>query len=139
MTIETTTCERDLGVTVSSSGKSAEHIKSVVSKANRILRMCIKTFTKFTPPIAKIIYPTFIGPHLEFAMPAWEPHLKGEIDSLERVPRRATKRVYVFKNLDYQVRLQQLGLSSLSGRRIRGDLVQMYKIQILLYSFVLHG
>jgi hypothetical protein len=90
-------------------------------------RIC-KTFTKFTSPIANIIYPTFFRPHLEFAMRVGI-HTKGEIHWLERVQRRATKRVYGLRYLDYQVRLQHFGLSSLSERRIRDDLIQMHKIQ----------
>jgi len=39
------------------------------------------------------------------------------------------KRVYGFKNLEYQERLNHLGLTKLVDRRIRGDLIQMYKIQ----------
>ena len=67
-------------------------------------------------------------PHLEFAIPVWNPYIKKDIDVLEKVQRRATKRINGFKDIDYLSRLEKLDLSTLSIRRIRGDLIQMYKI-----------
>ena len=42
--------------------------------------------------------------------------------------RRATKIICLNKKLDYQSRLQKLELTTLEERRIRGDLIQQYKI-----------
>ena len=47
---------------------------------------------------------------------------------LEQVQRRATKLVPRIRNWGYEDRLAVLGLTSLHERRVRGDLIQMFKL-----------
>ena len=123
-----TTAERDLGVVVANNGKWEYHVSSIVSRANRMLGLFLNTFENYTPRIAKVIYPTFIRPHLEFAVDAWNPHLKQDINSIESVQRRATRAVRGLKRLPYETRLAKMGITRLDLRRKRGDLIQLYKI-----------
>ena len=46
---------------------------------------------------------------------------------IERVQERATKLLKGLKNRDYEERLHMLNLTKLSIRRMRGDLIQIYK------------
>ena len=46
---------------------------------------------------------------------------------LEKVQERASKIPLVLRDLPYEERLKVWGISSLRERRIRGDLIQMYK------------
>ena len=62
-----TECERDLGVLVSSDGTWHEQVITAASKANRVLGLMKNIFSSWSDEIAKIIYPTFVRPHLEFA------------------------------------------------------------------------
>ena len=50
-----------------------------------------------------------------------------DIDALEKVQIRATKLVDGLSNLTYAERLDKLDLPTLAYRRLRGDLIEMYK------------
>ena len=54
--------------------------------------------------------------------------LKRQSTAVERVQRRATKLIKECKNMPYEQRLQYLNLHSLKGRRLRGDLIEAFKI-----------
>ena len=58
----------------------------------------------------------------------WSPHLVKDIQVLESVQRTATKMVSKLKKLPYESRLHRLGLTTLERRRIRGDLIETFKI-----------
>jgi ribonuclease P/MRP protein subunit RPP40 len=65
--LEKTESERDLGIIISSNGKTSEQVRTAVSKATRILGLMRKTFRFFNKELYKLLYPTFIRPHLEFS------------------------------------------------------------------------
>ena len=58
----------------------------------------------------------------------WSPHLVKHIVVLENVQKQATKLIPGLKDLSFQERLKKMDLSTLSYRRIRGDLIVTYKI-----------
>jgi ribonucleases P/MRP protein subunit RPP40 len=47
---------------------------------------------------------------------------------IEQVKQRATKLMPAIRNLSYENRLRKLELTTLKDRRLRGDLIQMFKI-----------
>ena len=51
-----------------------------------------------------------------------------DIESLEKVQMRATKLVSNLKKLPYQTRLKELKLPTLAHRRLRGDVIQTFKL-----------
>ena len=78
----------------------------------------------------KKLYTTYVRPHLEFAIPVWNPYHMGHIDILERVQHRDTKIAQNIKNQSYEARRKQGNIMNLNKRRIRGgDLIQKYKIK----------
>ena len=108
--------------------KWSKQVSISASRANRILGQVLNGFNNHSVEIIGKMYTSLIRPHLEYAVQVWNPYLKKDIDILEKVQRRATRNINGFKGLEYSERLQRLGLTTLSTRRKRGDLIQMYKI-----------
>ena len=69
-----------------------------------------------------------VRPHLEYGNVIWCPRLKRQSIEIEKVQRRATKLIPEICDLSYEDRLKYLRLPSLKTRRIRGDLIQTFKI-----------
>ena len=76
----------------------------------------------------KMIIVTMIRPRLEYAAVVWSPNLKKDINKLERIQRDATKMIPSLRDLPYEERLLRLDLMSLEQRRIRGDLIAMFRL-----------
>mgnify|MGYP003402868569 FL=1 len=93
-----------------------------------VLGMIRRTFPFVDVDGFKLLYNVYIRPHLEFCVQAWSPYFKKDIDCMEKVQHRATKMVYGFGNLKYEERLERLNLFSLQYRRMRGDMIETYKI-----------
>ena len=51
-----------------------------------------------------------------------------DIDKLERLQRRATKMILELRDLSYESRLLQCGLTTLETRKLRGDQIEVFKI-----------
>ena len=71
---------------------------------------------------------------MEYAIAAWHPYKKKDIDIIEKVQRRATKIVPSLKHLTYAERLKELNIPTLSYRRIRGDMIETFKIMTGKYD-----
>jgi ribonuclease P/MRP protein subunit RPP40 len=87
-----------------------------------------RSFEHLTPNIFVTIYKTIIRPHLEYANVIWRPYFRKDINNMEKVQRRATKCVPILSDLSYEERLKILKLPTLEYRRLRGDMIQTYKL-----------
>ena len=72
----------------------------------------------------------YVLPLLEYNSIVWSPQGKQDIECIERVQRRYTKRLPGLKTYSYESRLQRLSLTTLELRRlyIHIDLIWCYKI-----------
>ena len=126
--LQPTTEQKDLGVWTTPSMNFSVHCQKAGSKANQALGMIKRNFKYMSNSSLMILYKTFVRPHLEYCAPIWNPHYCKDIDTLEKVQRRATKLVPSISTLSYEFRLNQLQLHSLYCRRQRSDLIEVYKI-----------
>jgi len=74
------------------------------------------------------------------------PYKKGDIVEIEKVQKRATKLIISLITLPNKERLRKLKLPTLKYRRLRGDMIEVFKIINNMYStvspllpFVLHS
>lgn len=56
------------------------------------------------------------------------PTPNGGFDMLERIQRRASKLIFEVRDLLNEERLRVLGLITLKERKVRGDMIKVYKL-----------
>ena len=124
----TTVNEKDLGVTISADMKVSEQCGIAASKGNQILGLIRRNITYKGKKLIIPLYKAIVRPHLEYCIQAWRPYRKKDIDTLERIQRRATKMIPELRDLSYEERLKECGLTTLETRRLRGDQIEVFKI-----------
>ena len=126
--IKACTEEKDLGVTFDSNLLFDRHIVNCVNKANGMIGIIKRTFSYLDKETFLMLYKAIVRPHLEYGNIIWAPLFKRQSAAVERVQRRATKILKECKDMSYGERLRFLNLHSLKGRRVRGDLIETFKI-----------
>jgi len=121
-----TVVEKDLGVFVSSDLNWDKQVSQVCSSADFWFKMISKCFVFKTKDLIRQLYTTLIRPKLEYANVIWYPSSKKHVLMLEKVQRRCTK-IGPLRGLPYTKRLEELCLTTLEVRRIRGDLISMFR------------
>jgi len=129
-TSKITTCdeEKDLGVVFDRNLSFDTHIQNSINKANKMIGLIKRTFTYLDRDTFLKLYKALVRPHVEYGNVIWHPHLKRQSIAVERVQRRATKLLKECHEMSYSERLLYLNLHSLKGRRLRGDLIEAYKL-----------
>ena len=74
------------------------------------------------------MFKSLVRSQLEYANSVWCPFKVGLIENIEKVQRRATKLVGTCRGLSYEDRLKFLKLPTLKCRRMRDDMIHVYKI-----------
>ena len=64
------------------------------------------------------LYSAVARPHQEYRIQTWSPQYRRDMDLLERIQRKATKRMHGMEHLSYEDKLRELGLFSLEKRRL---------------------
>ena len=72
------------------------------------------------------MYKAIVRPLLEYCLQAWRPYRKKDIDTLERIQRRASKIIPELRDLSSAERLTECGLTTLEMRRLRGDQIEVF-------------
>ena len=123
--------EKDLGVVVDDKLRFSRHNAAAAACANRKLGLLKHTFKYWTEESLATLFKVFVRPHLEYCIQACTPTLRRDIETLEKVQRRAIKLVPSLRNLPYEDRLRRLNLPTLEERRRRGNLIETFNFKIL--------
>lgn len=126
--LDVCTEEKDLGVTFDRLLNFDLHVNKAIFKGNQMIGLIRRTFTYLTRDTFLKLYKALVRPHLEYGNTVWHPQFIRQSAAIERVQRRATKLLDECADMSYPERLRYLNLHSLKGRRIRGDLIEIYKI-----------
>jgi len=119
---------KDLGVGFDTKLTFLDHMNEKVKKAYSILGIIKRNFIYLDKDSFVLLYKAMVRPHLEYAGSVWCPYKKGDIEVIEKVQKRATKLIISLKHLPYIERLKQLRLPTLKYRRLRGDMIEVFKL-----------
>lgn len=120
--------QRDLGVLVHESLKVSMQVQQAIRKANGVLAFIARGIEYKNTEVLLQLYTVLVRPHLEYCVQFWGPYLRKDVLALEAVQRRFTRLIPAMRGLTYEERLSRLELYSLEFRRMRGDLIETYKI-----------
>ena len=102
--------------------------------ANMVLGIIRNYFLYLDKKSFMCLYKATVRPHLEYASQVWAPRYQRQIDTLENDQRRATRLLPGLKHLLFEDRLKYLKLPTLTPRRLRGDLIEVYKMVTSKYD-----
>lgn len=120
--------EEDLGVIITEDFRFSAQCLAAEKKAQKILGYVKRVFRHRNRTTVLTLFNSMVRPILEYAVQFWSPTLQTDIRRLERVQERATKLVPSIRLKGYERRLQDLGLFTLEQRRLRGQLIETFKI-----------
>ena len=126
--------EKDIGIIIDSELSFDSHINAKVQKANQMYGIIRRSFRFLSPESFLPLYKSLVRTHLEYGCPVWAPYKMKHINEIESVQRRATKQLPGMKSLSYPERLKSLKLPTMSYRRLRGDMIEIYKITNGIYD-----
>ncbi|MGL5625068.1 RNA-directed DNA polymerase, partial [Cetobacterium sp.] len=127
MSISTVPKIMDLGVVITADFKWEKQCLYAATRARKELFRLKGVLSCKKAEVFIPLYKAIVRPHLEYCVQAWSPYLQKDMKCLEKVQRLATKMVEGQTGKSYKERLIDLGLFSLSRRRLRGDLIETFK------------
>ena len=130
--LKTCESEKDLGVTFNEKLNFNEHIYTSISKAKSSLAWLLRNTLSRDPYVMKTAYKQLVRHNLEYCCQVWAPNARHgnwrTILDIESVQRTFTRIIEGMENLSYKQRLEKLDLTTLLERRMRGDLIETFKI-----------
>ena len=107
--------------------KVSEQCGTAASKGNQIFGLIRRNITYKDKKLIIPLYKAKVRPHLKYSIQAWRQHRKKDIDTLEHIL-RASKMIPELRDLSYEERLKECGLTTLETRKLRGHQIEVFKI-----------
>ena len=120
--------EKDIGVIIDDQLNFESHMSAKINKATSMFGLIRRSFQCLDRKTFVSLYKTLVRTHLDYASSVWAPYKIKHIEMLENVQRRCTRQLPYLKDMSYEERLRTLKLPTLSYRRLRGDMIEVYKI-----------
>ena len=120
---------KDLGIYITSNLSWSMQANKCANKANSVLGFIRRTVGPKNPQLFSKLYKSLVRPILEYCSPVWCPHLKKDLNTLEKVQCRASKCALgnIGQDMPYEERLKLLKWPSLEQRRLFSSLIECYK------------
>eukprot|EP00061_Rhincodon_typus_P015981 g43948.t1 len=112
-----------------SSLKVDSQVDRIVKKAFGVLAFIGQCIEYKSLEVMLRLYRTLMTLLLEYCVQFRSPTYRKDVVKLERVLKIFTRMLPGLEGLTYSERLNRLGLFSLEHRRLRGDLIEVYKIK----------
>ena len=126
--IDSVGSQKDLGILFDHQLKFHSHTIDVTAKVNRLLGLIRRSFDHLDSDMLIKLFVTLVRPMLEYCNSVWGPSFIPDQRKIEKVQHRATKMLLPIRDKPYGERLSILQLPSLAYRRLRGDMILLYKI-----------
>nr|CAD2193964.1 unnamed protein product [Meloidogyne enterolobii] len=129
--VQETECIRDLGILIDSKISFNNHINMIIKNAYLKSSQIIRIIKSRNLNLLVNIYKTYIRPQLEYATEVWNPHMRYQIEKIEKIQKLFTKNIYKKCGLikvPYEDRLTTCKLEKLIDRRKVADLSTAFKI-----------
>ena len=130
--LDTCETEKDLGVMFNEKCTFHEHIYSSISKAKSSLAWILRSIISRNAYEMKTAYRSLVRHNLEYCCQVWSPKARHGnwkiILDIEAVQRTFTRVINGMENLSYKQRLEKLNMTTLFERRMRGDMIETFKI-----------
>ena len=118
---------KDLGIHVDCKLKFHFHVRDVVRRAGGIMSELLRSTVCRSPSFMITLFVSHVRPIIDYGSVVWGTRYMGDVRLLESLQRRWTRQISGVAHLRYELRLQELGLFSISGRMLRADLIKVWK------------
>ena len=119
--LTTVTSAKYLGVTISDDLEWHNQVCSMAKSANSTLHLIARNLHNCTRSTRALAYTSLVRPKMEYCASVWDPYTKKDIETLERINRKAARVVYNKSYRDKEVSptklIADLGWKTLAERR----------------------
>ena len=118
--------QNDLGITITGDLKWQKQTEKSCKTANRVLGFIARNFNKSTE-LTLPLYKSLVRPHLQYAVQFCSPHQRRALIKWKEYKEKLQKMIAEIRNHSYQQLLKDLKLIILVQRRLRGQLIEVFK------------